>query len=178
MPRHYLTNLDCTTLDRSYLTNFLTNERYRRPLLHPRYNTLREWALARFDRHIHYFDQMLHQQSLKQYEDKFNMEMKTWLRLLTPETVLERLKSKRNALANASQLPFNSSHPFVLQHGDFHGRNVLVRYGGHSYCLLLCPAVTHLPQPNRSSSHTRSHRLGLRWIPSITVGRQRFRGHL
>ncbi|KAF8515216.1 kinase-like domain-containing protein [Gautieria morchelliformis] len=90
------------------------------------YESLREWVLSCFDRQIHYFDQMLHHETLKQWEARFKMEMEDWLHLLTPETVLEKIKSKRDAFIHADQLPFDSSHPFVLRHGDFHGRNVLV----------------------------------------------------
>ncbi|KAF8530666.1 hypothetical protein JB92DRAFT_2858704 [Gautieria morchelliformis] len=90
------------------------------------YESLREWVLSCFDRQIHYFDQMLHHEALKQWENQFKMEMNEWLDLLTPEIVLEKIKAKRDAFIQADRLPFDSSHPFVLRHGDFHGRNLLV----------------------------------------------------
>jgi hypothetical protein len=80
-----------------------------------------------FDRQIHHFDQMLHHEAPKEWEDRFKMEMKDRLHLLTPETVLAAIKSKRDAFIHVDQLLFEPSHPFVLRHGDFHGRDVLVR---------------------------------------------------
>jgi hypothetical protein len=96
---------------------------------------------------------MLHRETLKEWEDRFKMEMKDRLHLLTPETVLEAIKSKRDAFIHADQLPFDPSHPFVLRHGDFHGRDVLVRYNRHTLIFLLWLTVTCLPL-SRTSPRT------------------------
>ena len=92
-----------------------------------RYESLHEWALSCFDHQIHYFDQMLHHQTLKQWEEEFKEEMSDWLHLLTPEMVLDRMKTQRDAF-DTDPSPMDPSHPFMLRHGDFHGRNVIIRY--------------------------------------------------
>ena len=70
-------------------------------------------------------DQMLHKGTLSAHEPEFRDEMSRWLVNLSPEDAFERVKSKRdNFIAHL----YHCEYPFVLRHGDLHGRNVVVRY--------------------------------------------------
>ena len=150
-----MTSSGCTMSDRSSLTKLFDELA---SFTSSRYESLREWALSRFDRQIHYFDQMLHHETLKQWEDQFQAEMNEWLHLLTPEMVLEQIKTNRDAF-DADPFPVDPNHPFVLRHGDFHGRNILVRYNLNTFCSscyaclqLICLAAARVPLPYLQSS--------------------------
>lgn len=68
-------------------------------------------------------DQMLHKDTLSAHEAESRLEMSDCLSNLTLEDAFQRVKSKRDDfIANQCE------YPFVLQHGDLHGRNVIVRY--------------------------------------------------
>jgi hypothetical protein len=67
-------------------------------------------------------DQILHKDGLSAYEVEFR---ENWFSDLTPEGAFESAKSQRNGFIAH---PYNPEHPFVLRHGDMHGRNVIVRY--------------------------------------------------
>jgi len=90
-----------------------------------RYDSVQEYVQSVFDRVFHYMDQMLHKDTLSAYETEFRAEMSDQLSNLTPEDAFERVKSKRNDFIAH---PYNCEYPFVLRHGDLHGRNVIVRY--------------------------------------------------
>lgn len=87
------------------------------------YESVREYVQSVFDRQFHYMDQMLHKGTLSAYEAEFKKEMSDYLNNLTPEEAFERVKSKRDAFMAH---PYDCEYPFVLRHGDLHGRNVVV----------------------------------------------------
>lgn len=70
-------------------------------------------------------DQMLHKDTVSTHEAEFRAEMSRWLSHLTPEGAFELVKSKRDDFIAH---PYNCEYPFVLRHGDLHGRNIIVRY--------------------------------------------------
>ncbi len=74
---------------------------------------------------------MLHKGTLSAYETEFRREMSKGLSNLTPEEAFERVKGKRD---DYIAHPYNCKYPFVLRHGDLHGRNVVVRYVRLSLC--------------------------------------------
>lgn len=87
------------------------------------YESVREYVQSVFDRQYHYMDQMLHKGTLSAHEAEFKEEMSEYCNNLTPEEAFERVKSKRDVfMAN----PYDCEYPFVLRHGDLHGRNVVV----------------------------------------------------
>ncbi|KAF8433530.1 kinase-like domain-containing protein [Boletus edulis BED1] len=84
------------------------------------YKSVREYLQAVLDRRYHYLDQMLHKGTLPA---KCKEEMSKLFSHSTLEEVLERVKRLREKFkAN----PYDRKYPFVLRHGDLHGRNVLV----------------------------------------------------
>ncbi|KAG6373874.1 kinase-like domain-containing protein [Boletus reticuloceps] len=89
------------------------------------YESVREYVQAVFDRQFHYLDQILHKSTLLAHEAKFKEEMMSCLRVSTPEEIFERVKSKRDGFRAH---PYDCEHPFVLRHGDLHGRNVIVSH--------------------------------------------------
>ncbi|KAF8139023.1 hypothetical protein EV363DRAFT_1427844 [Boletus edulis] len=86
------------------------------------YESVREYVQAVFDRQFHDLDQILHKSTLLAHEAKFKEEM-SCLRYSTPEEIFERVQSKRDGFRAHS---YDCEHPFVLRHGDLHGRNVIV----------------------------------------------------
>jgi hypothetical protein len=91
-----------------------------------RYDSVQEYVRSVFDREFHYMDQMLHKGMLSAHETEFRKEMNDHLSNLTPEDAFERVKSKRDDFIAH---PYDQcEYPFVLRHGDLHGRNVIVRY--------------------------------------------------
>ena len=90
-----------------------------------RYESVQEYVQSIFDRQFHYMDQMLHKGALPAHEAEFREEISKWLVNLSPEGAFERVKSKR---ADFIAHPYQCEYPFVLRHGDLHGRNVVVRY--------------------------------------------------
>ncbi|KAG6333039.1 hypothetical protein ID866_6047 [Astraeus odoratus] len=93
-----------------------------------RYKSLREWAGSIYDREFHYMDQILHKGTLPQYEATFREEMEAWLVYLTPEQAFDRIARKRNEFHSLTEPPFHVDYPFVLRHGDLHGRNIIVSH--------------------------------------------------
>ena len=91
-------------------------------------------------------DQMLHKDTLSAHEAESRLEMSDCLSNLTLEDAFQRVKSKRDDfIANQCE------YPFVLQHGDLHGRNVIVRYVRLFLKLVL---------PNKPTfSHSSPHRI-------------------
>ncbi|KAI6133631.1 hypothetical protein EDD17DRAFT_1507041 [Pisolithus thermaeus] len=87
------------------------------------YESVREYVQSVLDRQFHYMDQMLHKSTLNAHEAGFKEEMSEYLNNLTPEGAFERVKSKRDAFIAH---PYDPEYPFVLRHGDLHGRNVVV----------------------------------------------------
>ncbi|KAG6329712.1 hypothetical protein ID866_9376 [Astraeus odoratus] len=92
------------------------------------YNSLREWVGSVFDREFHYMDQMLHKGTLPQHEAAFREEMEDRLVHLTPEQAFDRIARKRSEFHSLAEPPFNVVYPFVLQHGDLHGRNIILSH--------------------------------------------------
>ncbi|KAI6112424.1 hypothetical protein EDD16DRAFT_1602989 [Pisolithus croceorrhizus] len=88
------------------------------------YESVREYVQSVFDRQFHYMDQMLHKGTLKAHEMEFK-ETSEYLNNVTPEEAFERAKSKRDAFIAH---PYDPEYPFVLRHGDLHGRNVVVSH--------------------------------------------------
>ncbi|KAI6146648.1 hypothetical protein BKA82DRAFT_4154565 [Pisolithus tinctorius] len=78
-----------------------------------------------FDRQFHHMDQMLRKGTLSAYEAEYRKEMSECLRNLTLEEAFELIKRKRD---DFMAQPYDCKYPFVLRHGDLHGRNVMVRY--------------------------------------------------
>ncbi|KAF8557540.1 hypothetical protein OG21DRAFT_276376 [Imleria badia] len=89
------------------------------------YKSVQEYVHSVFDRQFHYMDQMLHKHTLPVHEADFRKEMSESLFNLTPDEAFERVKRKRDDFIAH---PYNCEYPFVLRHGDLHGRNVIVRY--------------------------------------------------
>ena len=83
---------------------------------------MQEYIQSVLDRQFHYMDQILHKDRLSSYEAEFRAE---WFFDFTPEDAFERVKSQRDEFIAH---PYNCEYPFVLRHGDLHGRNVIVRY--------------------------------------------------
>ncbi|KAI9566733.1 hypothetical protein HD554DRAFT_2114707 [Boletus coccyginus] len=76
-----------------------------------------------FDRKFYHMDQMLHKGTLSAHEAQFREEIKQCLFKLSPEDAFECVKSKRD---DFMAHPYDCEYPFVLRHGDLHGRNVIV----------------------------------------------------
>ncbi|KAI6044238.1 hypothetical protein EDC04DRAFT_2643684 [Pisolithus marmoratus] len=87
------------------------------------YESVREYIQSVFDRQFHYMDQILHKGILSTREAVFREEASLYLRSLTLEEAFERVKSKRD---DFMAQPYDCEYPFVLRHGDLHGRNVIV----------------------------------------------------
>ncbi|KAG6380789.1 kinase-like domain-containing protein [Boletus reticuloceps] len=84
------------------------------------YKSVREYLQGTFDRRYHYLDQMLHKGTLPV---KFKEEMSNCLSHSNPEEIFERVNRLRDKFkANL----YDCEYPFVLRHGDLHGRNVIV----------------------------------------------------
>ncbi|KIO03211.1 hypothetical protein M404DRAFT_27207 [Pisolithus tinctorius Marx 270] len=66
---------------------------------------------------------MLHKGTLLAHEAEFREEMSKCLQSLTPEEAFELVKRKRDDFMAQS---YDWKYPFVLRHGDLHGRNVIV----------------------------------------------------
>ncbi|KAI6009109.1 hypothetical protein EDC04DRAFT_871842 [Pisolithus marmoratus] len=66
---------------------------------------------------------MLHKDTLSNYRKEFRQEMRECLPNLTPEEAFKLVKSKRDDFMAQS---YDWKYPFVLRHGDLHGRNVIV----------------------------------------------------
>ncbi|KAF8131675.1 kinase-like domain-containing protein [Boletus edulis] len=76
------------------------------------YKSVREYLQAVLDRRYHYLDQMLHKGTLP-----------TNFSYSTLEEIFELVRCLREKFkAN----PYDRKYPFVLRHGDLHGRNVIV----------------------------------------------------
>ncbi|KAI1137274.1 kinase-like domain-containing protein [Hypoxylon sp. FL0543] len=76
------------------------------------YRTTKEYILACYEREIYYYT---HASENDIDEDLFTD--------ISVEEFVEELRKKRDALADTDFV----DEPFVLVHGDFHGRNILVR---------------------------------------------------
>ncbi|KAF8131673.1 hypothetical protein EV363DRAFT_1330701, partial [Boletus edulis] len=85
-----------------------------------RYKSVREYLQGTFDRRYHSLDQMLHKGTLPV---KLKEEMSSCLSHSNPEEIFERVNRLRDKFkANL----YDCKCPFVLRHGDLHGRNVIV----------------------------------------------------
>ncbi|KIO11077.1 hypothetical protein M404DRAFT_994755 [Pisolithus tinctorius Marx 270] len=62
---------------------------------------------------------------LLNHEAEFREEMSECHASLTPEEAFELVKKARD---DFMAQPYGCNYPFVLRHGDLHGRNVMVRY--------------------------------------------------
>ncbi|KAI6146656.1 hypothetical protein BKA82DRAFT_4154587 [Pisolithus tinctorius] len=89
------------------------------------YASVREYVQSVFDRQFHHMDQMLHKGTLLAHEAEFREEMSECLQSLTPEEAFELVKNKRDDFMAHS---YDWKYPFVLRHGDLHGRNVIVSH--------------------------------------------------
>ena len=90
-----------------------------------RYESVQEYVQSVFDRQFHYMDQMLHKDTLSAHAAAFREEISKWLLNLNPDDAFERVKNKREDFIAR---PYHCEYPFVLRHGDLHGRNIIVRY--------------------------------------------------
>ncbi|KAI9566746.1 hypothetical protein HD554DRAFT_2040106 [Boletus coccyginus] len=88
------------------------------------YESVQEYVQSVFDRQFHYTDQMLHKDTLSAHEAEFR-EIGQCLFNLSPEDAFERVKSKRDDFIIH---PYQGEYPFVLRHGDLHGRNVIASW--------------------------------------------------
>jgi hypothetical protein len=68
---------------------------------------------------------MLHKDTLSAHGAEFREEISKRLFNLSPDDAFERVKSKRDDFIAH---PYHCEYPFVLRHGDLHGRNIVVRY--------------------------------------------------
>ncbi|KAF8549012.1 hypothetical protein OG21DRAFT_648776 [Imleria badia] len=91
------------------------------------YESVQEYVRSVFDRQFHYMDQMLHENTLSAHEPEFGEKINKRLFNLTPEEAFERVKYKRDEFIAH---PYDCEYPFVLRHGDLHGRNVIVSFRG------------------------------------------------
>ncbi|KAI6138592.1 kinase-like domain-containing protein [Pisolithus tinctorius] len=89
------------------------------------YESVREYLQSVFDRQFHHMDQMLRKGTLSAYEAEYRKEMSECLRNLTLEEAFELIKRKRD---DFMAQPYDCKYPFVLRHGDLHGRNVMVSH--------------------------------------------------
>ena len=125
---------------------------------------MQEYIQSVLDRQFHYMDQILHKDGLSAYEAEFT---ENWFSDLTPEGAFESAKSQRDDFIAR---PYNPEYPFVLRHGDMHGRNVIVRHVRTAFSLKLIASdqITDV-QPFFSPPYTRNPRLGLWWFSRTPI---------